>query len=104
MHALIVGADRIDTLREEIARVADHFSITGLEHWSGRKTGDACRPLPSRTGLVIVVCNRSNHMLVKNVRSQANRRGIPLVYCRHSALEVRERLSDLCIQQTRVSH
>jgi hypothetical protein len=32
---------------------------------------------------------------MKNVRKQAEMLGIPMVFCRHSATEVRERLDDL---------
>lgn len=99
MQALIVGADRIDTIRTEILRVADRFGIEDVDHWPGRKTSDSRRALPRRTGLVVFVCDRANHMLMKNVRKQAEELGIPMVFCRHSATEVRERLGDLACGQ-----
>lgn len=103
MQALIVGADRIDTIRSEILRVAERFGIEDVDHWPGRKASDSRRALPRRTGLVVFVCDRANHMLMKNVRKQAEDLGIPMVFCRHSATEVRERLDDLacerCIQR-----
>jgi hypothetical protein len=53
------------------------------------------------------MCDRANHMLVRNVRKQAEDLGIPMVFCHHSATEVRERLDDLactrCPQQGRAA-
>lgn len=95
MQAVIVGADRIEGIRAEILRVADEFGIKDIDHWTGRKASESRRQLPSRTGLVVFMCDRANHMLMKNVRKQAEGLGIPMVFCRHSATEVRERLEDL---------
>ena len=95
MQALIVGADRIDTIRAEILRVAGRFGIRHVNHWPGRKASESRRNIPQRTGLIVFVCDRANHMMMKNVRKQAESLGIPMVFCRHSATEVRERLDDL---------
>ena len=95
MQALIVGADRIDTIRSEIFRVADRLGIKDVDHWTGRKVSECRRTIGRNTALVVFVCDRANHMLMRNVRRQAEDRGIPMVFCRHSATEVRERLIDL---------
>ena len=95
MQALIVGADKIDVIRAEILRVADQLGIRDVDHWSGRKVADCRRSLSRRTGLVIFMCDRANHMLMRSVRKQAEDLGIPMVFCRHSATEVRERLEGL---------
>lgn len=95
MQALIVGADRIDTLRSEIFRVADRFGIKEVDHWTGRKVSESRRSIGRNIALVVFVCDRANHMLMRNVRRQAEERGVPMVFCRHSATEIRERLSDL---------
>ncbi|MBN9697683.1 MAG: DUF2325 domain-containing protein [Zoogloea sp.] len=95
MQAVIVGADRIEGIRSEILRVADHFGIKDIDHWTGRKASENRRQLSRRTGLVVFMCDRANHMLMRNVRKQAEELGIPMVFCRHSATEVRERLDEL---------
>ena len=96
MTALIVGADKVDTIRAEIFRIAGHLGITGdADHWAGRKVGDSRREIPRDTRLVVIVCDRASHMLMKNVRNQAERRNIPIIFCRHSATELRERLGCL---------
>ncbi|WP_398305918.1 DUF2325 domain-containing protein [Zoogloea sp.] len=95
MQAVIVGADRIEGIRSEILRVADQFGIKDIDHWTGRKASENRRQLSRRTGLVVFMCDRANHMLMRNVRKQAEDLGIPMVFCRHSATEVRERLDEL---------
>jgi len=95
MQALIVGADRVETIRAEIDRVADRLGIREVDHWPGRKAGDGRRQLSRRTRLVVFVCDRSNHMLMRHVRRQAEDLGVPMVFCRHSATELRERLEGL---------
>lgn len=96
MAALIVGADRIESIRGELSRIAHCMNWSGeAEHWTGRKPYDAKRTLPHNVRLVIIVCDRSNHMLMKNVRTQADKRNIPVVFCRHSVTELRERLDEL---------
>jgi hypothetical protein len=74
---------------------ADQFGIKGIDHWTGRKASENRRQLSRRTGLVVFMCDRANHMLMRNVRKQAEDLGIPMVFCRHSATEVRERLDEL---------
>ena len=95
MQALIVGADRVDGIRAEIDRVAARLGIREVDHWPGRKVADCRRALSRRTGLVIFMCDRANHMLMHNVRRQAEGLGIPMVFCRHSAIELRARLENL---------
>jgi len=95
MKALIVGADHITTIREEIARVASRVGITRTEHWSGRKVADVRRALPGGTGLVVVICDRVNHKLLHSVRKQADKRALPVLYTHHSLIDVREKLAAL---------
>ena len=95
MPALIVGADRVDTIRAEILRVAGRLGIHGVDHWPGRKAGEGRRVLPCHTRLVVFVCDRANHMLMRHVRRQAEAQGVAMVFCRHSAIELRERLEVL---------
>ena len=95
MQALIVGADRVETIRAEIFRVAGRLGIQDVDHWRGRKAGEGRRVLSSRTRLVVFVCDRANHMLMRHVRRQAQEQGVPMVFCRHSATELRERLEGL---------
>ena len=92
MKALIVGADRVEPIREELER-AGHFGITRTEHWSGRKVGDVRRGVSDDTRLIVVICDRINHKLLDHVRKQANKLGVPTLYSRHSLVEIRDKLA-----------
>lgn len=94
MKALVVGADRIDAIRAELERTAP-FGVRRTEHWSGRQVGDVRRAIPGDTRLVVVLCDRVNHDLLHSVRRQAGRRGLPVVYCRHSLVELRDKVARL---------
>lgn len=93
MNALIVGADRVGTLCDELLTGAGlRFGIRRCSHWSGRNVGDSRRALPEDTRLVVVVCDRVSHGLLNNVRKQAGKKGVPVIYVRHSLLELRDKL------------
>jgi hypothetical protein len=95
MQALIVGADRVRGVRDEILRAAPRLGIEQVEHWPGRKVAESRRQVSNRTALVVFMCDRANHMLMHNVRRQAEARGIPMVFCRHSGAQVRVQLEAL---------
>lgn len=99
MGILIVGADNVRTIENEVARLAPALLDAPTEHWTGRKAGDSRKVIPSRTRLVVVVCERVNHELLRHVRRQAAKIDVPLIYCRHSALEMREKLEDFIGRQ-----
>lgn len=92
MRALVVGADRVDAIRAELERAA-HLGVSRTEHWSGRHVADKRRPIPIDTRLVVVLCDRINHDLLYSVRRQAASRGLPVVYCRHSLVDMRDKLA-----------
>jgi hypothetical protein len=92
MKALIVGADRVEPIRDELQR-ASHFCITRTEHWSGRKVGDVRRAVSEDTRLIVVICDRINHKLLDHVRKQASKLGVPMLYSRHSLVEIRDKLA-----------
>lgn len=95
MKALIVGADHVDPIKEELVSNPRLAGFTATEHWTGRKVGDERRRIPQETGLVVVICDRINHKLLRSVREQARRRSLPLLYARHSLPEIREKLASL---------
>lgn len=97
MKALIVGADHIEPIRYELANGSICGGVTVTAHWTGRKVGDERRKIPSDTGLVVVICDRINHQLLRNVRDQAKRRDLPLLYARHSLTEIREKLVGMAL-------
>ena len=54
--------------------------------------GDNRRAIPIDTRFVVVVCDRVNHDLLYSVKRQAASRGLPMVYCRHSLVDLRDKL------------
>ncbi len=95
MTALIVGADRVEPIRQEIVRLASGIGISRTEHWSGRKNGDVKRCIPGGTRLVVVMCDRVSHPLLSSVRKQADKLRVPVIFCRHSIIDMRDKLSRL---------
>lgn len=92
MKALVVGADKVKAIRAELEQLP-RLGVTQTEHWSGRQVGDVRRAIPSNTAMVVVLCDRVNHDLLYSVRRQASSRGLPVVYCRHSLVDMRAKLA-----------
>ena len=88
MSALIAGGDYVETLKREILA----YGHTDVEHWSGRKAGFARRSLPGNARLIVVLCDYVNHNLAITLKRQARRSGAALLFCRHSAHELRRKL------------
>lgn len=88
MSVLIVGGDQVESLKRQV--VAQGY--TEVEHWHGRKKGFVKRTFSNHTRLIIMVCDYVNHSLAISLKNQANRKGIPLIYCRHSIHELRHKL------------
>jgi len=95
MKALIVGADHVDPIKQELKQNHRLAGLTTTEHWTGRKVGDERRKIPTGTALIVVICDRINHKLLRSVREQARRNDVPLLYARHSLTEIREKLASL---------
>ena len=94
MKALIVGADRVEPIREAL-QSSGYAGITRTEHWSGRKVVDVRRAVSDDTRLIVVICDRINHKLLDHVRKQAAKLGAPTLYARHSLIEIRDKLAAL---------
>ncbi|MDQ7990284.1 MAG: hypothetical protein REI09_11680 [Candidatus Dactylopiibacterium sp.] len=97
MKALIVGADRVEPIKRALRDDPRLAGLRETEHWSGRKVGDERRRIPGDTALVVVVCDRISHPLLRHVRDEARRLGLPMLYARHSLVEIREKLADLAL-------
>lgn len=91
--ALIVGADYIEPLKKTMEEMGN-FRV---EHWTGRKSGDLRRSIPKNVDLCIVLCDYVSHGLVRKVREDAKSLGLPVLYCRRSLGEVREKLREYAV-------
>jgi len=91
MSALIVGGDYI----KPIEKIINERGLGKIQHWTGRKKGDLKRTVPVDTRLVVLLCDYLCHSLAKKVRSDAERLGLPVIYCRRSVGEFCEKLDKL---------
>jgi hypothetical protein len=91
MTAVIVGGDYVKPIEKIIAGKG----IRRIEHWNGRKKGDIRKTFPKSTGLVVLLCDYLNHCLAGKVREDAERLGLPVLYCRRSLGQFSEKLEDL---------
>lgn len=88
MTALIVGGDYIEPLRREVVA----HGMEHVEHWDGRKPGCLTRTLPAGTRVVIVLCDYIGHQLQVGLKKQAGRAGVPVLFCRRSVHDLRDKL------------
>lgn len=92
---LVVGADKVDGVREGLARAPHLAGLTRIEHWSGRRPGDSRRVMPAVTGLVLVICTQVSHELLHHVNREVQKRRVPVLYCRHSLGDIRRKFAAL---------
>lgn len=90
MTTLVIGGDKIETIRRELAA----HGLEHVEHWGGRKPADARRAIPARVKLVVMVTDQLNHSMLYNATIRATRLGLPIIYSRRSAHELRSRLAE----------
>jgi hypothetical protein len=90
MTTLVIGGDRIDTIRRELGV----HGLNDVEHWVGRKPADARKTIPDRVKLVVVVTDQLSHSMLYSATVGATRNGLPIIYTRRSAYELREQLAE----------
>lgn len=86
--ALIVGGDQI----EGIKQVLTSHGITSIHHWSGRKVGDSKRAIPQDTQLIVLVTDWISHTFTHNIKRNAAKRGVRIVYTPNGPTALRSRL------------
>ena len=68
--------------------VADQLGIKDIDHWPGRKASENRRQLVTHRAGGVVRATGPVIMLMRNVQTGRGS-GLPMVFCRHSATEVR---------------
>lgn len=91
MTTLVIGGDRIDSIRRELAE----HGREEIEHWGGRKPADTRRAIPARVDLVILVTDYLSHNMLYSATMRATRLDLPIIYSRRSAVELRDKLARL---------
>jgi hypothetical protein len=89
--ALIVGGDQIDGIRQ----VLGSYGIKHIDHWSGRKVGDSKRAIPQDTKLIVLVTDWISHTFTHNIKRNAAKRGVRIVYTPNGPTALRTRLERL---------
>lgn len=80
MTVLLLGADRL-------GNICDRLHLEGTEkiiHWSGRCSSCKHKCIPQNVDKVIIFCDFINHPTMENVKKQAKKSNIPIVYCKRS--------------------
>jgi hypothetical protein len=91
MTALIVGGDYIQTLKRELLA----HGLTSVEHWDGRQSRITKRTIPGSARLVVILYDYVSHSVSNALKQQANKSGVPLVFCRNSTHELRRKLESM---------
>ena len=89
--ALIVGGDQIDGIKQVLAS----HGITHINHWSGRKVGDGKKVIPQDTQLIVLVTDWISHTFTHNIKRNAAKRGVRIVYTPSGPAALRTRLDRL---------
>lgn len=80
MAVLIVGGDKVTTIKDELFG----RGIVDIEHWNGRKPGEKYRVIPKNIELIVVVTNFINHSLASKIKKEAKRLNLPVMYSKNS--------------------
>lgn len=91
MTTLVIGGDKIASIKRELSSLGYH----DVEHWHGRNPAHAHREVPKRTKLVVMMIDQLNHSLLKSARIDVEKRGLPIVYCKRSVSQLREKIGAL---------
>jgi hypothetical protein len=83
---LIVGADRLGNICEKLQNEGTHEII----HWTGRCKSCMNKCIPKNVQKIIVLCDFINHPLMGNIKKQAKKSGVPIMYSKRSILYITE--------------
>lgn len=78
--ALIVGGDRIQSIRQVLA----NHGVTRTYHWSGRKVGDVRKVIPSDTQLIVLITDWVSHNILHHIKKSATKRGVRIIYSKNA--------------------
>ncbi|MDW7650668.1 MAG: DUF2325 domain-containing protein [Bacillota bacterium] len=88
MTVLLVGADRLGSIPGEL----EQHGCKEIIHWDGRKTKK--KEIPGKVDMVLVFHDFINHRLMDDVKLQAKRRSLPIVFSRRGIADLRKVLNN----------
>lgn len=80
MTVLIVGADRLGN----IPRKLHTEGAKEIIHWNGRRKSFLNKAIPKNIDKVIIYYDFINHNFMLNIKRQAKKNSIPIVYCKRA--------------------
>lgn len=81
MQILVVGADEIRPIKS----VLEELGASSVTHWDARNENRVNRKsIPCDTGCVVMLTSFLNHNTMKKIKTEAKKRGIPLVCAKRS--------------------
>lgn len=98
MSILIVGGDQIVQIRD----LLKDFGATDITHYTARRKDSATKKIPQDTDFVVMLTSFLSHSSMKFFKSQAKRRGIPVIAAQRNLPSLQEaldrRFKDGCFQ------
>jgi hypothetical protein len=88
MTVLLVGADRLGNMPKQL----EDYGASEIIHWSGRKERCRNRDIPQHVDMVLIVHDYVNHALMDNVKGQAKRRQLPIIFAKRGVAELKQAL------------
>lgn len=92
MSILIIGADRIATIRQKL----EDWGATQIIHWDARNKSVVRNQIPEDVELVIFFTDFLHHSAAKKLKTKVKDRGLKALYCRRAWSEVGNALPRLC--------
>lgn len=80
MAVLIVGADRLGNIDEKLRQ----DGVQKIIHWTGRCKSCTKKCIPVDVDQIIVFCDFINHPLMGNIKKQAKKYGVPIIYSKRA--------------------
>lgn len=80
MAALIIGGDRVDSIRQELLARGE----SDIAHWPGRKHGERRQTIPKNTRRIVILTDYVNHSLAGIIKKEARRLDIPICFTKNS--------------------
>jgi len=85
MSVLIIGGDKIDTIKG----ILDQLGTFSITHWDTRKKSSACKKdIPQDTDYVLMITDFINHNAMYKYKNEAKKKNIPLICSKRSASSV----------------
>ena len=84
---LIIGGDRIDTIKDFLNKKTGETSVI---HWDGRSVRITDKKIPKDTNHILLITDFINHNTMYHFKKEAKRKNIPLICSKRSINSISE--------------